>query len=56
MSLVFSAQIAGLILSGLLADRLGVRNVFAVCAVLLVLLILAGKLFMEPKPATSPAS
>ena len=50
MSLVFSAQIAGLVLSGLLADRIGVRHVFAVCAVLLVLLILIGKLFMEPKP------
>ena len=33
MSLVFSAQITGLVLSGLLADRIGVRHVFAVCAV-----------------------
>ncbi|WP_049789466.1 MFS transporter [Granulicella tundricola] len=50
MSLVFSAQIAGLILSGLLANRIGVRHVFAVCGLLLVVLIIAGKLFMEPKP------
>ena len=55
MSLVFTAQILGLALSGTLADHIGVRHVFAVCAVLLVLLIVFGKLFMEPKheaPAT----
>ncbi len=56
MSVVFSAQIAGLILSGLLATHIGVRHVFAVCAALLVLLIAAGRLFMEPKPATAAAS
>ena len=50
MSLIFSAQILGLILSGVLANRIGVRNVFAVCAVMLVVLAVAGKLFMEPKP------
>ena len=50
MSVIFSAQIAGLVLSGLLADRIGVRHVFAVCAVLLVLLIAAGRLWMEPRP------
>ena len=50
MSVVFSAQIAGLILSGLLATHIGVRHVFAVCALLLAGLILAGRLFMEPKP------
>ena len=49
MSLIFSAQIAGLLLSGLLADHIGVRQVFTVCAVALVLLCLAGRLFMEPK-------
>ena len=49
MSVVFSAQIAGLILSGLLATHIGVRHVFAVCAILLALLIAAGRLFMEPK-------
>ena len=53
MSVVFSAQIAGLILSGLLATHLGVRHVFAVCAILLALLIAAGRLFMEPKPASA---
>ena len=49
MSVIMSAQIAGLVLSGLLANYTGVRHVFAICAVLLVLLILIGRLFMEPK-------
>jgi len=52
MSVVFTAQIAGLVLSGILADRIGVRHVFAVCAGLLVLLIVVGRLFMEPKGKT----
>ena len=49
MSVVFTAQIAGLVLSGILAQRIGVRHVFAVCAGLLAVLVVAGKLFMEPK-------
>jgi MFS family permease len=48
MSFVFAAQILGLVLSGILADHIGVRHVFALCAILLVLLVIAGKLFMEP--------
>ncbi len=55
MSLVFTAQILGLILSGQLANRIGVRHVFAVCSVMLIVLAIAGKLFMEPKP-TQPAT
>jgi MFS family permease len=55
MSLIFSAQILGLVLSGILANRIGVVRVFEVCAVLLVLLVAAGKLFMEPKPIPQPA-
>jgi MFS family permease len=55
MSLIFTAQIAGLVLSGLIADRIGVRHVFALCAVLLALLIAAGRLWMEPKPEVSAA-
>ena len=42
MSMIFGAQISGLVLSGILAEGIGVRHVFAVCAVLLVLLIGAG--------------
>jgi len=56
MSLIFTAQIAGLALSGTLANHIGVRHVFAVCAVMLVVLILVGKFFMEPKhEVTQPA-
>ena len=49
MSTIFAAQITGLILSGLLTQYMGVRRVFALCAVLLVVLIAGGRLFMEPK-------
>jgi MFS family permease len=48
MSLVFTAQICGLILSGVIANSIGVRHVFALCAVLLAILIVAGRLFMDP--------
>jgi len=51
MSIIFGSQIIGLVLSGLLANRIGVRHVFAVCAVMLVVLMAVGKLVMEPKPA-----
>ena len=51
MSVIFSAQILGLLLSGALAQVTSVRTVFAICAGMLVLLTLAGKLFMEPKSA-----
>src|SRR5271168_5366422 len=49
MSIIFTAQISGLILSGLLTQYIGVRQVFALCAVMLVALITVGKLWMEPK-------
>ena len=48
MSLVFSAQIAGLLLSGVLADHMSVRGVFGICSGMLVVLLIAGKLWMEP--------
>jgi MFS family permease len=51
MSIIFAAQISGLVLSGILTQHIGVRQVFALCAVLLVILIAAGKLWMEPRPA-----
>jgi MFS family permease len=51
MSVIFSAQILGLLLSGALAQVTSVRHVFAICAGMLVVLILVGKLFMEPKSA-----
>ncbi len=49
MSLVFTAQISGLVLSGILAASLGVRQVFMACIVFLAILIVAGRLWMEPK-------
>jgi DHA3 family macrolide efflux protein-like MFS transporter len=53
MSIVFAAQIAGLVLSGILTQHIGVRQVFALCAVMLVILIAVGKLWMEPKKAAA---
>jgi DHA3 family macrolide efflux protein-like MFS transporter len=51
MSAIFSAQIAGLLLSGILANHTSVRSVFAICTGILAALILAGKLWMEPEPS-----
>ena len=56
MSFIFGAQILGLIASGQLATYIGVRQVFAYCAVLLVVLAAAGKLWMEPKPTAATAT
>src|ERR1700704_2268252 len=53
MSIVFAAQIAGLVLSGILTQHMGVRKVFALCALMLVVLMAVGKLWMEPKEATA---
>ena len=55
MSIIFTAQILGLLLSGALAQVTSVRHVFAICAGMLVLLALAGRLFMEPKGAKAAA-
>jgi MFS family permease len=49
MSAIFTAQIAGLVLSGILAEHIGVREVFALCAVLLAILIVVGRIWMRPK-------
>jgi MFS family permease len=53
MSIIFAAQISGLVLSGILTQHMGVRRVFALCAVMLMVLIAVGKLWMEPKPVTA---
>jgi predicted MFS family arabinose efflux permease len=55
MSAIFASQIAGLVLSGILAERIGVRSVFALCAVLLAILIGAGFLWMRSKSKTTVA-
>ena len=49
MSAIFSAQIAGLLLSGILANHTSVRSVFGICTAMLAVLIVAGKLWMEPE-------
>jgi MFS family permease len=54
MSIIFTAQILGLLLSGLLTQYIGVRQVFSLCAAMLVVLILVGKVWMEPKKTTAP--
>jgi DHA3 family macrolide efflux protein-like MFS transporter len=56
MSAIFSAQIAGLLLSGILANYTSVRSVFAICTGMLVALVIAGKLWMEPEPHETAAT
>jgi MFS family permease len=57
MSIIFGAQIAGLLLSGVLAEHTSVRRVFVLSTGMLAVLMLAGKLWMEPKPRqTAPVS
>ncbi len=55
MSCIFTAQIAGLLLSGVLANFTSVRRVFGLCTAMLLVLALAGKLWMEPKPQAPAA-
>ena len=56
MSFIFTAQICGLVLSGLLAEHIGVRHVFALCAAMLFILLLVGRLWMEPRETGSAVS
>ena len=58
MSVVFTAQIAGLLLSGVLAEWTSIRRVFGLSTAMLLVLALAGKLWMEPKahPPAAPAT
>ena len=56
MSCIFTAQIAGLLLSGVLAELTSVRRVFALSTGMLLLLALAGKLWMEPGPQAPAAA
>jgi MFS transporter, DHA3 family, macrolide efflux protein len=53
MSAIFGSQIAGLILSGILAQHIGVRYVFMLCAVLLAALIGAGYLWMSRRTTST---
>ena len=55
MSVIFFGQLAGLILSGLLAQAVGVRAVFFLCAVLAWVLTGAGKWLLGDRALTAPA-
>jgi MFS family permease len=55
MSVVFFAQLLGLILSGVLAQLFGVRAVFFLCAVIAWVLTSAGRLLLKSAPHTQPA-
>lgn len=50
MSLIFAAQIAGLVLSGILTTYTSIRGIFGLCTGMLAILIVIGKFWMEPKP------
>jgi DHA3 family macrolide efflux protein-like MFS transporter len=55
MSVVFFAQILGLALSGVLAQAIGVRPVFVLCAALAAALAVGGRLFLQARSARRPA-
>jgi MFS family permease len=55
MSMISVAQILGLLLSGSLAERLGMRHLFLSCAVVLVLLAAGGWLWLRQRAAASAA-
>jgi MFS family permease len=55
MSLVSFAQVLGLLLSGLLAQTLGIRQLFIASAVALVLISAGGYLMIRGKPAAAAA-
>jgi len=51
ISVAFTAQILGLLLSGLLADAFGVRMVFVLCAGLAAAMALGGRAFLSSRAA-----
>ena len=55
MSVVFFAQLVGLVLSGILAEMLGVRLVFLLCAVLAWVLAVAGRMLLSARPQPQTA-
>lgn len=55
MSVVFFAQLLGLVLSGILAQMFGVRMVFFLCAVLAWVLTAAGRWLLSARPHVQPA-
>jgi DHA3 family macrolide efflux protein-like MFS transporter len=56
MSLISFSQVFGLLLSGYLAQRLGIRAVFIACAGVLAVISAAGYLLMRGRTSESAAS
>src|SRR5262249_17493822 len=56
MSLISVAQVLGLILSGYLAQKLGIRPLFITCAAALAVISAAGYLMMRGRPAVAATS
>lgn len=56
MSLIALAQVLGLLLSGYLAQRLGIRALFLACAGLLALISAGGYLFMRQRGESPPTA
>jgi DHA3 family macrolide efflux protein-like MFS transporter len=54
-SVIFLGQILGLAVSGILAEVVGVRTVFFLCAALSVALAAAGRVFLRSNPQTAAA-
>jgi predicted MFS family arabinose efflux permease len=50
------AQVLGMLLSGLLADWLGLRQLFLACAVLVIALACAGWLVLRPRASVDPSA
>jgi MFS transporter, DHA3 family, macrolide efflux protein len=55
MSMISIAQVLGLLLSGGLAQRLGMQRLFAVCAVALVIISFGGWFYLRKRQAPTPA-
>jgi MFS family permease len=56
MSLIAVSQVFGLLLSGYLAQKLGIRQVFMACAGVLAVLSLFGYAMMRGRPVSAVAS
>jgi MFS family permease len=56
ISVAFCAQILGLVLSGYLADYLGVRLVFMACAALAAVMAAGGRVFLHRQPVAARAT
>jgi MFS family permease len=49
------AQVLGMLTSGALADRLGIRQLFIICAATVAILASAGFLLWRPRPQSGAA-